>query len=168
MCQAVSLLRGGAWGGVQGGNHGERKWVQTDLKRSSALGLAAPVEPTLIFLDVEAQQTLNDTLLAISSCCLLSFKWQPIMQKRIQCAFSTRACLAASCSCHFSGLAGFNQGTRCFADESDFWSILQTQRERELCWSLPGLWSTNKRSIKGTGLTPLFSLQKGAVSLLQL
>lgn len=90
------------------------------------------------------------------------------MQKRIQCAFSTRACLAASCSCHFSGLAGFNQGTRCFADESDFWSILQTQRERELCWSLPGLWSTNKRSIKGTGLTPLFSLQKGAVSLLQL
>lgn len=85
------------------------------------------------FLDVEPQQTFNDTLLAISSCCLLSFKWQPIMQKRRQCAFSTRACLAASCSCHFSGLAGFNQGTRCFLDESNFWSVLQTQHERELC-----------------------------------
>lgn len=82
------------------------------------------------------------------------------MQKRIQCAFSARACLGASCSCHFSGLAGFNQGTRCFADEANFWSVLQTQRERELGSSLPGLRSTNKRSIKGAELTLLFTYKR--------
>jgi len=51
-CQCVKLsclLWGDAWGGVQGGNHGERKWVQTDLKWSSLLWVFCPCRAGIDF-----------------------------------------------------------------------------------------------------------------------